>query len=196
MSDDTSAVSALRATAHPVRLRILSLLTASAMSAADIARELDLTHANASYHLRVLADAGAVVEAGEEKIRGGVAKRYRHPWEEYDTRGGERGAATRAEDGEVYVRAVAEELVRRFRERAPQTPSMTTDAEMWVTPEVWDEVRSLVERASTLLHAEARPPRTDGTLHVNLTAAAFQLSADPSPIAPESRRVGPEVTGR
>src|SRR3954447_24386380 len=82
MSDDSRSVSALRATAHPVRLRILSLLTASALSAAEIARELDLTHANASYHLRVLADAGAVVEAGEGKIRGGVAKRYRHPWEQ------------------------------------------------------------------------------------------------------------------
>ena len=193
MPDDTSAVSALRATAHPVRLRILSLLTASAMSAADIARELDLTHANASYHLRVLAEAGAVVEAGEEKIRGGVAKRYRHPWNEYDPKG-ESGRSARPEDGEVYVRAMAEELVRRFRERARRSPAMTTDAEMWVTPEVWEEVRSLVEQASTLLHAEAKPPRTDGTLHVNLTAAAFQL--DPSPIAQKTRRVARKVTDR
>ena len=193
MPDDTSAVSALRATAHPVRLRILSLLTASAMSAADIARELDLTHANASYHLRVLAEAGAVVEAGEEKIRGGVAKRYRHPWNEYDPKGAS-GRSARPEDGEVYVRAMAEELVRRFRERARRSPAMTTDAEMWVTPEVWEEVRSLVEQASTLLHAQAQPPRTDGTLHVNLTAAAFQL--DPSPIAQKTRRVGSKVTTR
>ncbi len=57
-------VRGLRAGAHPVRLRILSLLTGSAMSAAEIARELDLTHANASYHLQVLARAGEVVEAG------------------------------------------------------------------------------------------------------------------------------------
>jgi DNA-binding transcriptional ArsR family regulator len=193
MADDTSSVSALRATAHPVRLRILSLLTASALSAAEIARELDLTHANASYHLRVLAEAGAIVEAGEEKIRGGIAKRYRHPWEEYRTAG---RISARPEDGQVYVRAIAEELVRRFEQRVSHTPAVTTDAEMWVTPQVWEKVRSLVEQASTLLHAEAQPPRTDGTMHVNLTAAAFQLSADPSPIAPESRRVAPEVTGR
>ena len=73
-------VGGLRALAHPVRLRILSLLTGTALSAAEIARELGISHANASYHVRQLAAAGELVEAGEERIRGGVAKRYRHPW--------------------------------------------------------------------------------------------------------------------
>ena len=36
------------------------------MSAAEVARELGLTHANASYHLRQLLAAGQLVEAGEE----------------------------------------------------------------------------------------------------------------------------------
>ena len=67
-----TARSALRAVAHPVRLQILSLLTGAELSAAEVARELGLTHANASYHLRVLAEAGEVVVAGEEKIRGGA----------------------------------------------------------------------------------------------------------------------------
>lgn len=128
MADDTSSVSALRATAHPVRLRILSLLTASALSAAEIARELDLTHANASYHLRVLADAGAVVEGGEEKIRGGVAKRYRHPRDAYRTQPTGAGTSAGPEDGQAYVRAIADELVRRFGQRAPNTPAITTAA--------------------------------------------------------------------
>ena len=81
-TDEQREVSAMRATAHPLRLRILSLLTGAEMSAAEVARELEVTHANASYHLRLLADAGLLVEAGEEKIRGGVAKRYRHPWQD------------------------------------------------------------------------------------------------------------------
>ena len=75
---DHDAVARLRATAHPVRLRMLSLLTAEAMSAAEVARALELTHANASYHLRQLHDVGALVVESEEKIRGGVAKRYRY----------------------------------------------------------------------------------------------------------------------
>jgi DNA-binding transcriptional ArsR family regulator len=170
--DDGTAVSSLRAVAHPVRLRILSLLTGSAMSAAEIARELDLTHANASYHLRVLAEAGEVEVAGEEKIRGGVAKRYRHPWDRVrDTQQAPAGE----EDRELYVRALGEELVRRFRQRRARTRSWLTDAEMWVAPEVWDEVVGHLQEASRLMHAEAQPPRTRGTLHVNLTAALFEM---------------------
>ncbi len=64
---------------------MLSLLTASAMSAAEVGRELDVTHANASYHLRLLADAGLIVVEGEEQIRGGLAKRYRHPIDRADS---------------------------------------------------------------------------------------------------------------
>ena len=114
MSDDPSAVSSLRAVAHPVRLQILSLLTGAAMSAAEIARELDLTHANVSYHLRVLARSGDVVVAGEEKIRGGVAKRYRHPWDQPEARDVAPESGRRAS-----IRAVADELVRRFAARSP-----------------------------------------------------------------------------
>src|SRR6476620_8805977 len=67
-------VVSLRAVAHPVRLQMLSLLTGTEMSAAEVARELGVTHANASYHLRVLADAGELVVAGEAKIPGGVSR--------------------------------------------------------------------------------------------------------------------------
>jgi DNA-binding transcriptional ArsR family regulator len=173
-TDEQREVSSMRAIAHPVRLQILSLLTGAELSAAEIARELDLTHANASYHLRTLADAGLVVEAGEEKIRGGVAKRYRHPWDQTDMA----GRKPTPEDVAQQVQAMASELVRRFGRREPKAPSWLTDAEMWVAPEVWEEVLSHVHTASRLIHAEARPPRTPGTVHVNLTAAAFGM-ADP-----------------
>jgi len=72
----------LRAMAHPVRLQMLSLLTGTAMSAAEVARELGTTSANASYHLRLLHAAGLLAVAGEEKVNGGVAKRYRHVWDQ------------------------------------------------------------------------------------------------------------------
>jgi len=182
MADDetTTARSALRAVAHPVRLRILSLLTGAELSAAEVARELGLTHANASYHLRVLADAREVVVAGEEKIRGGVAKRYRHPWDDHPSyRPGPLPTSSSDEDRDLYVRAMAEELVRRSRHRKPRTRQELTDAELWVTPEVWTRASALVEEASALLHSQARPPRTDGTLHVNMTAALFQMADQP-----------------
>ena len=109
MTDETT--NALRAVAHPVRLRMLSLLTGTELSAAEVARELGITHANASYHLRILLDAGELVIASEEKIRGGVAKRYRHPWQE-DAAATPKQVGT-LEDRTLYVRAMAEELVRR-----------------------------------------------------------------------------------
>lgn len=179
-TDEQREVSSMRATAHPARLRILSLLTGAELSAAEIARELGITHANASYHLRQLADAGLVVEAGEEKIRGGVAKRYRHPWEQRTMFDPES-----ADDAPAHVGAMGVELVRRFAARRPKTRQLLSDAEMWVAPEVWDQVRALVEQASRLVHAEAQPPRTPGTIHVNLTAAAFQM-ADPETTTEET----------
>ncbi len=162
----------MRATAHPVRLQILSLLTGAEMSAAEVARELDLTHANASYHLRLLASAGLLVVAGEEKIRGGVAKRYRHPWNQTPMVAQD---AT-PEDYGAYVRAMAQELTRRYGSR--RRPGTLVDAEMWVDPEVWVEVKRLVGEASTLVHGKAKPPRSPGTVHVNLTAAAFLMDQE------------------
>jgi len=66
-------------------------------------------------------------------------------------------------------------MVRRFADREPGRPSALTDAEMWVTPEVWAQVTALLQQASVLIHGEAKRPRAPGTIHVNLTAAAFQM---------------------
>lgn len=181
------AVSSLRAVAHPLRLRILSLLTGTDMSAAEVARELDITHANASYHLRVLASSDLLVEAGAEKIRGGVAKRYRHPWRNEGT-----GGKATVEDRRLYVRAMADEIVRRFEDRRPRTKTFLSDAEMWVEPEVWDEVLSLLAQASALVHDNARPPRSEGTLHVNATTVAFQMTEPADKTRTPQAAAGPE----
>ena len=164
MGDDE--ISSLRASAHPLRLRMLSLLTGSAMSAAEVARELDITHANASYHLRQLHDAGLVVVEGEERIRGGVAKRYRYHLDRDETPSADGLAAE--------VRAMCSELLRRFEHRTPGKGTFT-DAELWVTPETWEEVVEIVAGASRLLHEKAQAPRTEGTSRVNLTVAGFRM---------------------
>ena len=61
--------------------------------------------------------------------------------------------------------------VRRPRDRRGRPHARLTDAELWVDP---DDVRrgrcELVEEASHLLHDAAQPPRTKGTVRVNLTA--------------------------
>src|SRR4051794_4800219 len=102
-------VTTLRALAHPLRLRILSLLTGTALSAAEVARELDITQANASYHVRTLAAAGFLEAVGEETIRGGVAKRYAYVHDDASTTAQKPDFEGRA----LFYRAMAEELVRR-----------------------------------------------------------------------------------
>jgi DNA-binding transcriptional ArsR family regulator len=167
---DPRAVSALRSVAHPVRIRILSLLTAEAMSAAEVARELGLTHANASYHLRVLHDAGELVVESEERIRGGVAKRYRYLVDHTPPT----GAATTHDDRVAYVRAITREIDRRQAMHRRGTGQMS-DIETWVEPAVWAEAVTLVRQASDLLHASARPPRSPGATHVSASFFAFEM---------------------
>ena len=171
MGQDDEGRQVLRAAAHPLRLRMLSLLTGTAMSAAEVARELGTTHANASYHLRVLARAGEVVEAGEEKVRGGTAKRYRHHWDaRAETRPDEQSGVA------LEVGAMGQELVRRFGTReAGEGHSYFCDAELWVDEETWQRALALVEQAGRLVHEHARAPRTVGTRRTNLSIAAFGM---------------------
>jgi DNA-binding transcriptional ArsR family regulator len=156
--------------AHPVRLRILSLLTGAAMSAAEVARELGLTHANASYHLRLLAQTGHLVEAGEEAIRGGRAKRYRYDDERPVQMAPDTATAV------LFYDAIAAELVRRARLRKHRSGRATSsDAELWVPKEAWATAVDQVVATVDELHRAALPIRSAGALHVSITTALFEM---------------------
>ncbi|MCU7728274.1 helix-turn-helix domain-containing protein [Actinoplanes sp. KI2] len=172
---EAESTAALRAMAHPLRLRMMSLLTAAPMTAAEVARELGLTHANASYHLRNLLAGGLILIDGEEKIRGGVAKRYRydagHDLDQQSRRGPKPDEQVRIE----YA-ALAHELIRRTRHASFSAgPKLLVDAELWVDPEKWAELRQRVGDALLELHRVARPPRTPGTIRTSTTAAMFPM---------------------
>ncbi|MET0419796.1 MAG: helix-turn-helix domain-containing protein [Actinoplanes sp.] len=166
LGDDGKA--ALRAVAHPVRLQIMSLLTGAELTAAEVARELGLTHANASYHLRNLLAGGMIVPAGEEKIRGGVAKRYR-----YDA------ARDHAPDGSEQKQALflslANELTRRAAAGRFDRKGLLGDGEFWIEPEQWLAIRTKMADVVNELHAAARPPRTAGTVRTSTTVAMFEM---------------------
>ena len=172
MDDETDdkAVARLRATAHPVRLRILSLLTAEAMSAAEVARALEITHANASYPLRLLHDIGELVVESEERIRGGMAKRYR-----YDATREVPPQRAGADERIAYVRANSVEIERRLMDAAPGSSS-SSDLEAWVPVEVWHRALDLLHEASHLLHAAALPAGTPDTVHISATSHAFAMN--------------------
>ncbi|PZE91101.1 helix-turn-helix domain-containing protein [Curtobacterium sp. MCBD17_008] len=171
-----SAIDELRATAHPVRLRLLSLLTGVAMSAAEAGRELGLSQATASYHLRVLERAGLVRVVEVVRLRGGDAKRYRHeassvPFDVHDVHPLDPDTA---EERVAYLGLVADELRRRALDQV-DGPGISADAELWVDPETWRRVVHHVGQTAALLHAAARPPRTPGTQPVSMTAALFPV---------------------
>jgi DNA-binding transcriptional ArsR family regulator len=171
-----SSTANLRALAHPVRLRILSLLTATAMTAAELARELNLTHANASYHLRQLHAAGVLDIVGEERIRGGVAKRYRYDViRDLDRPPTAPEGAEPAPDPRLIYAALATELRRRSTLLLRGPGNYLADAEFWVDPEVWQEIRDAIADAAARLHRSAQAPRAPDTIRVSATLALFRM---------------------
>lgn len=175
--ENTGQRSILRAVAHPLRLRIMSLLTGADMSAAEVARELDLTHANASYHLRRLADAGQIQVTGTETIRGGTAKRYRYlvdestpAWTDSELSASERHVG--------FIRALTSELWRKAASVDPEHRKPTTDLETWVDPDVWEDLTARLRAIGDELHHAAQPAHSPGTVRVNLTFSAFRMLPD------------------
>ena len=171
MTDDRSDLRDLRVLAHPLRLRLLSLLGGDAYSAAEAARELDDTQANISYHLRRLHEAGLVHIAEEVAIRGGRAKRYRHDPDSAESIGSGNGGVP------ALMGAMAAELVRRAALYEEGGVVAFTDAEFWVEPEASQEAEELVRAVGVLLADAARPAGTSGTAPVSATLAYFALKA-------------------
>ena len=75
--DDINDPSMARAIAHPVRVKILSLLEHGDATPKYMAQQLELRLENLSYHVRALAKAGFIELTGTRQVRGAVEHRYR-----------------------------------------------------------------------------------------------------------------------
>jgi DNA-binding transcriptional ArsR family regulator len=64
-------VEAMRALAHPTRLRMLDLLRQEPLSASALARLLGIRFGSARFHLQQLVGVGMAHPAGERQVRGG-----------------------------------------------------------------------------------------------------------------------------
>jgi len=165
--------SALRVLAHPLRLRMLSLLTGAPFSAMELSRELSISHALASYHLRQLHAAG-VIELAEVRPRnGGRERRYG-----YRPDPPQRAARPRPdqESDALLAEAVCVELRRRSGDAAPGPERLGVDAQLWVEPADWQAALDAVRAASVTLHERAKPPRSTGTARVSVSAVLFALA--------------------
>lgn len=169
--------------AHPLRLRLLSLLTGRALSGAEAARELGDTQANVSYHLRRLHAAGLVTPV-EDPGQLGRARRYRH-----EPVSGEKLTLERSADHQLLMAALAAELQRRsFEHRAGSTGTFT-DAELWVDADAWSRALAAAREVGALLHDNALPPADEGAVRVSATISLFELAEPAGP-------TDPEVSGR
>jgi DNA-binding transcriptional ArsR family regulator len=159
----------LRAMAHPLRLQILSLTTGAALSAAELAEELGIAHAAASYHARQLAEAGLLQVVEDEGQRTGPGRppvRYR-----YDYRRG--GHLDRSTGEEALWAATAQDMQRRIRARTRH--HVGADGEVWLASEDFEEVCELAARISDLMHERAQRPRAEGAVHASVSVYAFEL---------------------
>lgn len=183
--DDDQRLAKLRALAHPARLQILSLLTGTAMSAAEVAREIGTTQANASYHLRRLAQAGEVELAEEVSVRGGQARRYRCVPFDDGPRPAPPDQRLGGQEERGFFAALAQELQRRALARQRDGRSINVDAELWLAPEVWEDVVARLTAMADELHTHALPPRTPGAVRTSTTVALFTMDRQARPTVPE-----------
>jgi DNA-binding transcriptional ArsR family regulator len=169
----------LRALSHPVRLRILALVSGQGMSSAELARELDLNHAAVSFHVRQLVAAGYLELAETRSVRGGQERLYRQRVVH--------GSEWVPEDHRLMVSAIAEELTRRVADGSG-TWKLFADSELWIDREVWDEARGRIATAMQDLVVAAGAPHAEGTVHVSATALLLELGDGAPPTTSTPRK--------
>lgn len=159
----------LRLVAHPVRLRLLSLLTGKAMSAAEAARELGETQANVSYHIRRLASGGLLELVDEQSVRGGLAKRYSH-----NPASGEVLNDLDRDSHLHLVQALAQQMTGRANHYRDGTDFAFTDAHLKIPADQWPRVKELARDLGRLVHEAAEHPPGDNPVSASVTVAVFE----------------------
>lgn len=165
------SLEALRALAHPLRLRMWSLLVAAPATAAELARALDVQHASASYHLRSLHDAGLVALAEVRTVNGGVERRFRvvDPPEQPVA-----GEPTSAEDWVALVAALSATLQQRAA-RVGTAPKWFADSELWAPADAVETARQRIHAALRDLQQAAVTPGGAAARRVSASALIFEI---------------------
>jgi DNA-binding transcriptional ArsR family regulator len=179
---------ALRGLVHPVRLRLLDLLQADGpATATSLARRIGQSSGVTSYHLRVLADHGFIAEDTE---RGTGRDRWwrasnRSTWFTFRMPEGP-GTGETAEQGEQYVRLVAEDQHRRvlafiatLASRPAELGTVPWTVSDWPLQLTLDEAQELKLAITDLISRYRRDPaspdRRPGAVRAHI---AFQLTPE------------------
>jgi DNA-binding transcriptional ArsR family regulator len=140
-----AGLAAMRALAHPTRVRMMHLLRGEPLSASELARRLEIRFGSAQYHLRSLAQAGIALRIGERNRRGGTEVLYRVP---QDIRVDE-GPDTPEPMRRAMDRAYVAEVIRRMD--AASSEGLDTELDVRATREVELDAAG-VDAATGALH--------------------------------------------
>jgi DNA-binding transcriptional ArsR family regulator len=139
---------AMRALAHPTRVRMMHLLRTEALSASELGRRLRIRFGSAQYHLRTLERAGIARRLEARRKRGGLEVLFEVPhslWVDYDP---DAPLGMR----EAVHHAYLAELQRRLDAAAAEPEPPDTDRDAFSTREI--ELRPEdVPAATEALHA-------------------------------------------
>ncbi|MEV0233120.1 helix-turn-helix domain-containing protein [Nonomuraea sp. NPDC050786] len=169
--DDAAAI---RAFAHPVRLALHELLLrAGAMTAAEAGREVGVSQALASYHLRQLARYGLVeqAEARDERERPWKATETAQEWDDGAT------APEQAAARSLLERVIAERALARLVEWQQRRPD---------EPEAWRRTGGV---GSTYLYATPDELTAVGAAIAELLGPLTSRVDDPSARPEDARPV-------
>jgi len=154
----------LRALSHPLRLRILGMVTARAISATEVAAATGVAHAAASYHLRQLARAGLIrpVSPPAGAARGGRGR----PQQRYAMRPAALRRLTPGSARQIERHLLSELGLTLGRAGTKRI----TNAEVWLTPADARRLRTAIAEADRIVHSSGLPPGTPRSRHISLTS--------------------------
>ena len=182
-------LAAMRALAHPTRVRMMHLLRTEPLSASELARRLGIRFGSAQYHLRSLEQAGIARRVRVRRKRGGIEILFEVPhsmWVDYDPD---------APPGmrEAMNRAYLAELTRRLDAAAAEPDPEDTDRDALSTREVElraEDVPVATEALHRFLHrmdelALDEPTATSLPFTVSVLLFRIPRSASQHPDVPE-----------
>ena len=178
----------LRGLVHPIRLRLLDLLQADGPSTATaLAKRIGESSGVTSYHLRVLAEHGFVVEDTERGTGRDRWWRAVHRTTSFTFRGEEGPDSEETmEEAERFIRLVADESYRRasafigtIAGRREELAAMPWTVSQWPLMLTAEEARELRDTVSELIARFQRDPaRPDTRTDAVRAYATFQLIPD------------------
>lgn len=182
-------LAAMRALAHPTRVRIMHLLRTEPLSASELARRLGIRFGSAQYHLRSLERAGIARRVRVNRKRGGIEILFEVPhnlWVDYDP---DAPPGVR----EAMNRAYLAELTRRLDAAAVEPQPEDTDRDVLTTREVElrpEDVPAATEALHQFVHridelALDKPTGTSLPFTVAVLLFRVPRSASQHPDVPE-----------